>query len=58
MGELGRRVYRDMRSMTAAATLLYCEACAAVTAHSVRDEGRDEVYRCQRCGATAWYRVR
>jgi uncharacterized Zn finger protein len=42
----------------AATTLLYCEACGQVTPHHVRDEGRDEVYRCLRCGATRWYRVR
>ncbi len=46
------------KTQTTTTTRLYCEACAAVTTHSVRDEGRDEVYWCMRCGRTVWYRVR
>jgi uncharacterized Zn finger protein len=43
---------------TAATTRHYCAVCGKVTEHQVHDDGRDEMYRCLRCGRSTWYRVR
>jgi uncharacterized Zn finger protein len=36
----------------------YCQQCQSKTPHSVRDEGREEIYTCQRCGYEQSYTVR